>query len=65
MYLMNILFKILYISDLKRFSNEICVLTLLPNIEICSRFYLTSVQASFEIMIVLSAIRLVGNQFCR
>ena len=65
MYPINISFQVLYISDLKRFSDRIYVLTLLQNIRICSKFCLTPIQASFRMMIVVSAIRLVGNQFCR
>ena len=65
MYPMNIPFQVLYTLDLERFFNGIYVLTLLPNIKICSRFYLTPIQAFFGMMIVLSAIRLVGNRFCR
>ena len=60
-YPMNIPFQVMYTSDLERFSDRIYVLTLLPNIRMCSRFCLTSVQASSGMMIVLSAIRLVGN----
>ena len=62
-YPINILFQVLYTSNLERFSDEIYVLTLLLNIQICSRFCLIPIQASSEIMIVLSTICLICNQF--
>lgn len=60
-YPMNILLQVLYILDLERFSDRICILTLLSNIWICSRFYLTSVQAFSGMIIVISTIHLVDN----
>lgn len=61
---MKISFQILCISDLERFSEGIYILTLLPNIWICSRFCLTLVQASFKTIIVLS-VYYVDNRFCK
>lgn len=64
-YLLNILFQVLCISDLKRFSDGIFILTLLPNSWMCLRFCLTSDWVSAGMMIVLSTICFVGNRFYR
>ena len=52
-YSMKILFQVLYISNLKYFLEGIYVLTLPSNIQIYSKFCLTLVQASSEIMMTL------------
>lgn len=63
-YSIKIPFLVLLISDLEHFSKRICVLILLPNIWICSRFCLTLAQASSKMMITLS-IYFISNRFCK
>ena len=62
LYPMNILLYVLYISDLKGFSEEIWVLIVLLNIQIFSKFCLTSIQDSSGMM-TISVVYLVNSQF--
>ena len=42
-YFINISFQVLYKSNLERFLVEICVLIVLSNIQMYSKFYLVSI----------------------
>ena len=62
-YIMNILFQVLYISNLERFSRRIYMLTIFLNIRMLSKFCFISIQASSEMVTVLKlfAIYIVGS----
>lgn len=62
-YLMNILFQVLYIFDLKCFLDRIYMLTLLSNIWTYSRFCLTPIQTSDRLIIVLLLYVLLAINF--
>lgn len=63
-YPIKVLFQVLQTFDLAHFSEEIGILILLPNIRMCLRFCLISIQVSSGMIIALS-MHFVGNQFCK